>query len=267
MDPTAATLPDPAAPADQPSGPGWLRWLGRLLVDAVAVLAMGCAVLVLPAALAALVDVALRGPDGFSVDAGAARDALTSTSRETLALASLVFGMALYLALIVAIFALARIRRGANWRNYLAWRGFRPDRLYWALLAAAIVVGLLAGLAIDQLDPNLKKLMIMPKDVVGLLITFALAVIVGPLCEELIFRGWIYTALRQRMGFVATLLISSVLFAAAHWEGTHLYALAVFPLSLMLGYLRERTGSVCATAVFHGLYNFSAWMLSLASGP
>ena len=94
----------------------------------------------------------------------------------------------------------------------------------------------------------------------------ALAVLIAPVTEELLFRGWIYTGLRFHWGLWPALLTTSALFACAHYENTHLYALAVFPIGLALGVIRERTGSVKASILFHALNNFVAFGLMMLSG-
>ena len=82
-----------------------------------------------------------------------------------------------------------------------------------------------------------------------------LAVLLGPLAEEVLFRGWMYTSLRAGFGVPVAVLVTSVLFALAHWESTHLYALAVFPVGLALAFVRERTGGIAGSFVFHACYN------------
>ena len=61
---------------------------------------------------------------------------------------------------------------------------------------------------------------------------------------------------------MASVTISALLFALAHYERTHLYALAVLPVGLILGAARERAGTFWATASLHALYNFSGWLLT-----
>ena len=188
---------------------------------------------------------------------------LTQTGRlEDLAMAGFVGGCALYIAGIVGLWTMAWLRAGRAWPLLLAWTPFRADRAYWWLLIAAMAYGLGASLALAYLSPVSKTWFVMPASPVAVVAAFALVVILAPLSEELLFRGWIYTALRARFGFAAALWATAILFALAHWDPTHLYALAILPLGLVLGYLRERTGSVRATTLFHMIYNSSALALS-----
>ena len=100
-----------------------------------------------------------------------------------------------------------------------------------------------------------------PVEVVAL--TVLLAVVMAPLAEELFFRGWLYTSLRARFSFVTALTVTSVLFGLAHFEKTGIYALAVMPVGFVLGFVRERTGSVVATIAIHAIYNGAAVLAKL----
>jgi len=99
--------------------------------------------------------------------------------------------------------------------------------------------------------------------------TYALAfvglVILPPIGEEILVRGYLYSGLRTRLSFIVSMLITSTLFAAAHLEtgqGTSLlWAAAVntFVLSLVLVYLREKTGALYAPMMVHALNNLIAF--------
>ena len=95
-----------------------------------------------------------------------------------------------------------------------------------------------------------------------LALIFVSLVLLPPLTEELMMRGFVFTSLRSRMSFLSTTLITSVLFAIAHLAGGAqgsgpLYVAAVdtFVLSLLLCYVREKTGSIWACVVLHALKN------------
>ena len=81
----------------------------------------------------------------------------------------------------------------------------------------------------------------------------------APFTEELLFRGWIYTSLRFSFGLWPAVLASAAVFGFAHYEDTHLYALAVFPVGIALALIRERTGSVKASMLFHAFNNLIAF--------
>jgi membrane protease YdiL (CAAX protease family) len=94
-----------------------------------------------------------------------------------------------------------------------------------------------------------------PTDIALLATISANLVILAPCAEELFFRGWLYTALRYRLSFWPSYLLTATLFAAIHWDPNHRRIFLVLPLALALGLLREITGSIKPTIALHGLYN------------
>jgi membrane protease YdiL (CAAX protease family) len=93
---------------------------------------------------------------------------------------------------------------------------------------------------------------------------FAL-VILPPLGEEPLVRGYLFSGLRQRLRFIPAMVITSLLFGLAHLQtGVDpglLWAagLNTFILSLVLCFLRERTGALYAGMLVHGLNNLIAF--------
>lgn len=85
---------------------------------------------------------------------------------------------------------------------------------------------------------------------------------IAPLFEELAFRGLIQTELMrfplgraQRAGISGANLTTSLLFGLAHLTSSVVNAFAVLPPSLVLGWLRERTGKVAPCIIVHAAYN------------
>jgi len=80
----------------------------------------------------------------------------------------------------------------------------------------------------------------------------------GPIAEELIFRGWFLGALQKRVGPALAILVTAAGWAALHYE----YGLAVLGIilvdGLLLGIARWRTGSVYPPILMHVLYNLYA---------
>lgn len=83
----------------------------------------------------------------------------------------------------------------------------------------------------------------------------AMAVIVAPVAEEVLFRGYFYGVIRRFGGRVPAILISSLLFAAIHVHLPSFPGLAV--LAMILCLLYERTGSLWAPITMHSLFNAS----------
>lgn len=178
--------------------------------------------------------------------------------------ADVLLGLGAYLAQSGAVLAVARFRGGRHWAALVAWRDWQPRRhwrLFAILFALTVAWEVAASLGIEQLHPEAKDWVVPPTQTPSIVGFLALAVLFGPIGEELLFRGWMYTSLRASFGLRVAVLVTAVLFALAHWEQTHLYALAVFPVGLALAVVRERTGSIAASITFHVLYNAVASVL------
>ncbi|PID32270.1 hypothetical protein CR970_01175 [Candidatus Saccharibacteria bacterium] len=101
----------------------------------------------------------------------------------------------------------------------------------------------------------------------GLVFAFAGLVILAPIAEEIMMRGFLYGALRRYMGFGAAMIIVSVLFAAAHLQfgsgATLLWSAAIdtFLLSCVLVYLREKKESLWPAIGVHMIKNCVAFVM------
>lgn len=106
----------------------------------------------------------------------------------------------------------------------------------------------------------------------SLLLTFASLVIFPPLAEEITMRGFLYTGLKKWMPTVLAAIVVSGLFGAAHlteggdagplWIG----AIDTFILSLVLVFLREKTGNLWAGIVLHATKNCVAFVMLFIIG-
>jgi len=75
----------------------------------------------------------------------------------------------------------------------------------------------------------------------------------GPIVEEIFFRGFMYTAVKKRVGFKAAIFSTSALFALLH---TNLAGfLPIMVLGMLLAYLFEKTGTLVASCTVHILHN------------
>ena len=81
-----------------------------------------------------------------------------------------------------------------------------------------------------------------------------ITVVVGPVIEELVFRGLLYRAWEEKWGWLTGMLLSSLVFGAYH-QGFW-YA---FVSGLLYAALYRRTGSLLAPILAHGIYNASLW--------
>ncbi len=87
--------------------------------------------------------------------------------------------------------------------------------------------------------------------------------LIAPAFEELAFRGFLYPALRRWTGVLPAAVLTSIPFALLHSQQlAHASAplAMVFLVSLLLTAVRQRTGSVAASALVHATYNLSIFV-------
>jgi len=95
-----------------------------------------------------------------------------------------------------------------------------------------------------------------------LVLVFISACLVAPFCEELFFRGVLYTSMRNRWGKAAATLASAAVFSFLHfkWEGLP----SLFFLGALFAVLYERSGSLWPCMLAHSFNNLLALAVLLS---
>ena len=95
----------------------------------------------------------------------------------------------------------------------------------------------------------------------------ATATIAAPVFEEMIYRVFLYSSLRETFGVKLGILISSVMFAIMHYEPNNAYAiLPVFALGVLFAILYEKTQSFWVPAIAHACHNTISLICLLQMG-
>jgi len=95
---------------------------------------------------------------------------------------------------------------------------------------------------------------------------FISLVVFPPFAEELLTRGFLFLGLRTKLPMIAAALLTSLIFASAHLQagsGAPLLwtaALDTFMLSLVLIFLRQKTGRLWSSIGLHMVKNSLAFM-------
>ncbi len=99
-----------------------------------------------------------------------------------------------------------------------------------------------------------------------LLLVFISLVILPPVIEEILFRGFMYHGLRTKARAIPAAVITSLVFGAAHLEllgsgapPLWIAMIDTFCLSLLLVWLRVRSGALWASVTVHALKNAMAF--------
>lgn len=150
----------------------------------------------------------------------------------------------------------------------LKWAIFGTLTFYGLLIVVTLLLSALVPSfnANQPQDVGFKNVVTTPDK----LIAFISLVILPPLGEETLMRGYLYSGLRRRWHILPAMLLTSLLFGAAHLTtgvSGALWAAGVttFVLSIVLVYLREKTGSLYASVLVHMANNFLAFFVYLHS--
>ncbi len=172
-----------------------------------------------------------------------------------------------YILIFSALYLLLRVRYDAPFWRSLGWR--IPFRGAVACLFAgpllAVIIGII-GYAIHT--PIIK----MPFDAMldnrPTMFLFALfAVVLGPISEELAFRGFLMPLLMRSLGTAAGIVLTGLLFGGMHayeysWSWRH--TLLISFAGIVFGCVRYLTGSTAASAFMHSTFNLTQFAAMLA---
>lgn len=145
--------------------------------------------------------------------------------------------------------AVAPLGRGA-----LPALGFH--RVGWKPVVLGVLGTLALSVAVSQtgLEPEgMKQAMKVSREPAQFAAALLVMALLAPLVEELVFRGLLYGWVENRWNPTAAVIVSSLAFAAAHYEPAHI--ILVLPLGLLFGYLRRHTGSIVPSLVAHMMNN------------
>lgn len=138
---------------------------------------------------------------------------------------------------------------------------------YFAYMAFYIVVATLVDRLLPVVDLNQRQQI--GYDQVSsfhLPLVFVSLVVLPPLVEELVVRGFLYTGLKRRLPVIYAAILTSFVFAVAHLQAGSsapllwVAAIDTFILSMILIKLREQTGNLWAPILLHALKNFVAFL-------
>ena len=129
---------------------------------------------------------------------------------------------------------------------------------YLIVLPVIIASGFVVDFALRAfgIEPEQQDIInnVLSEDSLGVLAFMVFfGMLAAPIVEELIFRGFLQSAVRITCGKMQTVLTSGFIFALIHWNA-HVF-LQIFVLGLLLAYLFEKTGSLVAPITVHICHN------------
>ncbi|HEY7932983.1 MAG TPA: CPBP family intramembrane glutamic endopeptidase [Solirubrobacteraceae bacterium] len=224
----------------------WSAWLAPLaLIAGLVIAATGALVIDLPAALLFGVSVtASKLPGGLAIADTIVQDG----------------------AFVAAAVIIAR----TGGRTVRSWQfGLRPpriDRSQAALLAAATLVGFLIFSAIwaEIFNVSTKEKVLEElgsgESTILLLASAGLTCVIAPICEEFLFRGFVFTALSNWHGPWLAAVITGAVFGAVHaGSAPAVYLVPLAALGFGLCLLYRASGSLYPCIAVHAVNNSVAF--------
>jgi membrane protease YdiL (CAAX protease family) len=108
------------------------------------------------------------------------------------------------------------------------------------------------------------------KDPTSLVLVAIFGSIVAPVCEELLFRGFLQPLLVRSLGAVAGIVATALPFGLLHFQeygNSWRHVLLISLSGVAFGWMRQATGSTKAAAGMHAAYNgFQFVLLLMAKG-
>ena len=183
-------------------------------------------------------------------------------------LAALLLQFTLYGFWFLALYAIFHVRYSQPFWRSLRWDA-TPKVMWRCLLLGpvlAITVGVL-GKLLNTPDTQVPLMELLDSPTSIALVGF-FAVTLGPLCEELAFRGFLLPLLTRTVGAVTAIILAAAPFAVLHgpqyaWSWRHILLIGL--AGAAFGAVRHVTGSTGAAAAMHATYNLAFFAGFLAT--
>lgn len=178
----------------------------------------------------------------------------------SLAVRTLLFQSLIYALLLGALFAIVSLRYGQPFWRSLSWSRPWPGAwtAIWVGPSLAFATSFLGALmrAPDVQNP-IEELI---TSRLSLTVVMLFVIVLAPIFEELVFRGFLLPLLIRSFGPAAGILATGVLFGALHgaqnhwaWQQVTLIGFA----GVVFGYAKYRTGSTAVSTILHSTFNLT----------
>jgi membrane protease YdiL (CAAX protease family) len=149
--------------------------------------------------------------------------------------------------------------RTIGWRRF-GLRGASPRLWFFTGCALALGVGIASSRLTSKGPMPIQELF---RDRTGTLLVMAFAVLVAPLVEETVFRGYLYPVFARSFGVPGGVLLTGILFGLLHgaqlgWTWGYVGLLTTVGIVFTL--VRAQTGTVYASYLCHLGYNFMLFL-------
>ncbi|MDP9146942.1 MAG: CPBP family intramembrane metalloprotease [Acidobacteriota bacterium] len=169
-----------------------------------------------------------------------------------------------YALLFLFLYVTLAVLRGMPFWRSLGWRKLNPNLpagngRAWMYFVSGGGLAIFVALASSNMK-NAEHLPIQEifKNRTGALLLMSMAVLIAPLVEETVFRGYLYPLFAKSLGITPGILITGILFGLMHgsqlgWTWGLVLLLSL--VGVIFTFARARTGTVFASFLLHLGYN------------
>jgi uncharacterized protein len=152
-----------------------------------------------------------------------------------------------------------RLRKGMPILGYLGLKGISLKTALVSLGVALALIAITDGLSYvlgrpiyPQSNVDIYRTSVWP------VLLWIVIIIIGPISEEIVFRGFLFEGFRKsHMGIVLTIILTSLAWTLLHLGGDYdlYYLSSIFVSGLLMGFMRVKTRSIWSPLLMHSFAN------------
>lgn len=192
----------------------------------------------------------------------------TAPFHATLTLQLLLSQIVLYFLAFGALGVLFRIRYFQPFWRSLGWKKITIADAVGAVIAGpSLVIGIaILGdrLHAPDVGPPFEQML---GSRTNMALIGLLAVILGPLAEELAFRGFLMPLMIRSLGVAAGIIVTGFIFGSVHlyeYQWSWQYMLLISLVGCVFGWAKYKTGSTATSALMHSIFNLTQFVALIA---
>jgi membrane protease YdiL (CAAX protease family) len=151
----------------------------------------------------------------------------------------------------------------------IGWKPLHRAPAFYLLSGVALAVAVAGISALIPRPETTIPMEALLQDQLSIILMSLFGVIIAPVAEEVVFRGFVYPVFESKHGVATAIILTSMPFAFLHgpqygWQWQNLSLL--FGVAIVFGTIRARTGSVISSTLVHVAYNATLFSVLFAAG-
>ena len=173
-------------------------------------------------------------------------------------IAALVIQALVYVLSFVGLALIFRVQYDRPFWRSLGWTRFRMSPIAIVVCGGLTAIGVALVSIILRTPATSNRITEMLEDPKSVMVVAAFGLTLGPLAEELIFRGFLQPLLVRSFGPPLGIFGAAIPFGILHFQeygNSWRHALLISLAGAAFGWMRHRTGSTKSSTLMHAAYN------------